>query len=759
MKIFSKNHIAKLITYLVISAFFTTGTAAAAGEHYFSRSTLSPKIALALPGFSQIFGVQAASEKELLRKTDLTTNRQKFKKDFFDLSFKVLFPELVQYYLVSAINEQMLTGIDNKTVDSIQVSFKTSDDSYINNLYELFEKLGENNFDKIVRATWPSYRPKNAEEERIIKIAKEIIDILLVYDTGKRHDLVGLNPPRAKTEKGKKRKEAIIKKWLLDTMPSFTGYSKKELEKKNKQQLELIYYKFKLAHEFGKKLISEMDNDLGIVFNVSIELDNGTTKESEIRIEKSQGIWKAFAIRQDKQEDKKQKVENNARNDEKNCIFKGLPQDLHKTIHKLQSQRKELRLTMKHLDALRLIRNMNRNDFITKRESIQAALEEIYEWAKRTREVSQKFKVRDSLKKVLGERGYLKKGDYLKVMLMVQESVDALIERIKGVQAVKDKSKGKSLIPMILNSTLKELIPAYNKTKDDAIRAEILKNLFAEIEYYTRQGMFEEALRREYITVNYTTDAKFQTYMFKNYWRIIEDMRVLLFKAADREPYLKLRSSSNDVRNHMQLLIFDLNELTRLRNDLIGWGGWKEIPEDLRKILVLLSGISKPRAQQKNILNRVINGGEDSELGQVRGLNKIIDSVAGGKGQKKIIVKRLLPVKKNLTNMMRAIELRNQAIKQTYPEIEDITVEKAEVLAAAKLKEFESKQDISTGQIMQFLAEYLEGISFILSDFQYANSNNNTNQSRLTPIRDIVPGILENFTKQDAAMQLVGQAI
>jgi len=755
MKIFSNKYICRILAFLTINAFFTAGTAVAADGYRFSQTALSPKITLITPAFSELFEEQAALKTELLNKPDLTTNRQKFQKEFFDLKLKILFPEVIQYHLIRAIKEQMLSGINENAVNNIQASFKTSDHPYINHVYELFQKLGEKNFDKIVRATWSFKRQVDDEEKKIIEIAGQIIDNLLVYDTNKRHDLVGLKPPRARTEKGRKRREAIIKKWLVDTMPGFTGYSKKELKGKNNRQLWLLYYKFKLPHAFGKELIAEMDRGSNVVFDVEVTLNNGTVKHNEIRIEEAQDIWKAFLVKQNKQDGSEKNALSNIPKKEKDCIFDELPQNLHQTIHILQSRRKELHFTMKHLDSLKLVRDISRKGFASNKEFIQTTLEEVYQWAKAARENKQKIKVRDNLKKVLSQRGYLKKGDYLRVMLMVQDSIQALKERIKRVESIRGKPEERGLLPMILNLTLSKLIPAFDKTNSNIVRVEILKNLFIEIEYYVRQEMFEKALEKENISANYTSDAHFQKYMFNNYWEVINKVRTSILKGESGEPYLKVLSLSNDVRNHLQLLEFSINDLSAFRDKLNRWGGWKVIPNDLESMRALLSGISKPKARQKEILDFVLNGGEHPKLGKLRGLEEVISSLGRNpEGAKRIILNTLWPIKKNLYDILKAIQARNQAIRQAFPEVKDITVEKAEMLAAEKLKEFDRKQGISTGQIIASLVENLRGIEFILSDYQNANSNNN-----MRPIGDIVSGVPDDFTKQDAALQLIGQAI
>ena len=709
--------------FLVLVAIYTCllpGISWAGNLDASQSSYLSPSVKVDISDFSQSFYGLYKYGNELLKKADQTSERSKFEKEFFNLSFKILFPEIIQYYLVSTIKQQILPNLDKSKIKEIRVQFLESDDPFVNDTYSYFEELGEKNLDKLIGS-------------------KALINLLLEYEEGKntkRTDFAGFLPPR----RGAKTRDTYIKKWLVDSIAPITGYPKKELRAKKTSQLWLFYYMFKLPHEFGKVLLEGIDKGSGADFRVEVVLNDDSLYTEQIRIEGQNGRSQAFVVGKEtfpEVEHKDPTLEE---------LMQHLPGTLRGHIHTLANQRNDYHEVIEFIRRLRTLKQTNLKDNIT---AVQKILDEIFVWSKRVhaaRPVEQKLEVQKYLKPVLSKRGYLKLGKYDKIL-------DALEKVRTSLEARADW-----LVDRIQKRNENELRSYYKQHPDRYVWAEITKNKLILVEDYVGKLMIRKALEKldEISRPLFSKRAFEQTEQYGTMQQRIKLIQPLLNRLVPREPVLGALYFIEKADKEIIHITSQQRELERLLSDLRRWKAFrgsaqsgKSYQSILQDTIILLFYIQLPGAKQKNILEEAIAN-----------IKSIIDSTNASteiKGDmKNIIPGRLVPVRDMLTLMLETINRRNDAVNK-FKDIESIS--QARDLLGQSRRQFD--KDVSTVELAKDIMDNLKLFHLDLTDYQYEFKSTST--SSFTHIGDTISSAVKKLKSTNDIFRmetvLCGQAI
>jgi len=709
--------------FLVLVAIYTCllpGISWAGNLDASQSSYLSPSVKVDISDFSQSFYGLYKYGNELLKKADQTSERSKFEKEFFNLSFKILFPEIIQHYLVNTIKQQILPNLDKSKIKEIRVQFLESDDPFVNDTYSYFEELGEKNLDKLIGS-------------------KALINLLLEYEEGKntkRTDFAGFLPPR----RGAKTRDTYIKKWLVDSIAPITGYPKKELRAKKTSQLWLFYYMFKLPHEFGKVLLEGIDKGSGADFRVEVVLNDDSLYTEQIRIEGQNGRSQAFVVGKEtfpEVEHKDPTLEE---------LMQHLPGTLRGHIHTLANQRNDYHEVIEFIRRLRTLKQTNLKDNIT---AVQKILDEIFVWSKRVhaaRPVEQKLEVQKYLKPVLSKRGYLKLGKYDKIL-------DALEKVRTSLEARADW-----LVDRIQKRNENELRSYYKQHPDRYVWAEITKNKLILVEDYVGKLMIRKALEKldEISRPLFSKRAFEQTEQYGTMQQRIKLIQPLLNRLVPREPVLGALYFIEKADKEIIHITSQQRELERLLSDLRRWKAFrgsaqsgKSYQSILQDTIILLFYIQLPGAKQKNILEEAIAN-----------IKSIIDSTNASteiKGDmKNIIPGRLVPVRDMLTLMLETINRRNDAVNK-FKDIESIS--QARDLLGQSRRQFD--KDVSTVELAKDIMDNLKLFHLDLTDYQYEFKSTST--SSFTHIGDTISSAVKKLKSTNDIFRmetvLCGQAI
>ncbi|MDD5746932.1 MAG: hypothetical protein PHO30_06710, partial [Candidatus Omnitrophica bacterium] len=112
-KLYLCNKLKKVVVALLAWSIVSVN-AVWAGEVSRDVSCLSPALHCNSADFSR--SVSAYYQDTVLQsKPDLVPGRLQYEKDFFRLTLKTLFPEIIQRQLIRAVRQQLLSGIDKNS--------------------------------------------------------------------------------------------------------------------------------------------------------------------------------------------------------------------------------------------------------------------------------------------------------------------------------------------------------------------------------------------------------------------------------------------------------------------------------------------------------------------------------------------------------------------------------------------------------------------------------------------------------------------
>lgn len=675
--------IKEFIVLVAIQACLLPGISWAGNLDASQGSYLSPSVKVDILNFSQSFYEFYKYEHELLKKADQTSNRSRFEKDFFHLSFKILFPEIIQYYIVNAIKQQILPDLGQSTVKEIRVQFLESDDPFINDAYNYFEELGEKNLDKLIGE-------------------QALITLLLEYEERnrtKRKDFASFSPSR----RGAKTRDPYIKKWLVDSIAPLTGYTKKELRLKNTKQLWLFYYMFKLPHEFGKVFLEGINNGYGVDFDVEVILDDDSQYLEQIRIETKDGRSQAFMVGKEISEETEDKEPTPEE------PLGHLPKEFRRHIHILVNQRNDYHKVTEFMHRVRFLKETKLKDNIN---VVQKTLDEIFAWSKRvhpTDPVGQKLEIQKYLKPVLSKRGYLKLGKYDKISEALPKVLTAL------------ETRADDLIDMIKKRNEHELRPYYKRHPSDRyVWAEIIKNKLILVEDHLGKLMIKEALEKlnEISRSLFSQRALAQVQIYGNMQQRIKLIQPLLNKLLPRKPVLDALYFIEKADKQIIQVTLQQRELERLLNDLKRWKAFrgssqsgKSYQSILEETITLLFYLQRPGAKQRVILEEA-----------VANIKSIIDSTDASteikSDMKNIIPGRLVPVRDALILILDTVNMRNDAVNRLRG-IKSIS--QARDLLGKSRKQFD--KDVPTADLVKDIMDNLRLFHVDLTNYQHKDNS------------------------------------
>ena len=407
----------QIVTVFLLYSFLSSTSGFAAG---INNAYLSPQISVSSHGFNDIFDVCFSNQLNVINQPDNIRGRKGFENNLFDLRFKVLFPQVVQYKLLETVSNEIVPDFEEMQVVGIKVEYSSED--YV---YELFTAQGEDKLSGLI-----------GNEE----IKRHLLNVKL---TRYREwiQLEGYNPPSKKRGAKEENIDKYKRKWLLNSIPPVSGYSKKELVGKSTGSLWILYFQNKLTHEFGKRLLSSVRP---IEFKVTVSLKDGQKFVSDIVLIRNKDkfdveVNKAaqdefFAKRldspvlQDIEADLGQRIE--------------LIEDdvLRRQVHILFSQKEDLAVTADAIEKLSRLLDAgiafwNSENSPEVAKTIRNEIEEIHRWLKKSPKIykgriQNKYLAYQALEKVVKKRGYLARNDYLGAAKELETAVDYLKKRV-----------------------------------------------------------------------------------------------------------------------------------------------------------------------------------------------------------------------------------------------------------------------------------------------------------------------------------------
>ncbi len=628
-----------LQTFLFVSMAF-------AQIDYFADSCLSPALNISALNFNQNFNLYFAQQTAVFKKPDTVKARNEFKNDLYALPFKSLFPRIIQYQLLNAINQELLSDLNNAEIIDMQVEY-SSDDL----VYQLFVQQGEKNLSSLIG---------NEELKQNLLPIKQT-------QKGEWIALEGYNPPskyRAKPETIEKYK----RKWLLDSIPGVSGYSKKELKQKAMGGLWKMYFQFKLSHEFGKRLLRDVKNNRSAEFKVNITLKDKSKIEAYISIT---GKNLDVAVNQIKGQ-----VENkiNSNNEVWQVALLSFDQRIEKIqdesfrqkMHILESQKKDLTNVVNAIEQLNDLLdaglaywNSEYNPDMAKQ--IKKELGEINDWLRTSKKtfngkVTKKYQAYLALDKAVKKWGYLSHNNYASTARQIEGTLDFLNQRIeeliKGI-----KKRNELLFQFALESN------------DHFLLSEVLQNEALRIEAAIKIDNYDIAWAvSELIKLEYLNNSEFQKQVAK--FEIVAGAISKLDRAISHaEEVYQIKKAINLI-NNVEGAKFQLaniqNDISKVKFWLVEEKGFNQLAKSAQEII---NDLNMVKVDEKNYLSWIIAAREK--------INALIDQVENSKLNlpiKEIIIGKFAEPNRYLKKIIEQINTRNTAIRKVLPSVKLISV-------------------------------------------------------------------------------------
>lgn len=722
-----KQSIIKFTAIFILQVFLSVNTVCAQIESLTPTvSYLSPALNISVGNFDQSFRSYFSEQSSILNQPDTTQSRIQFTNDLYILPFKSLFPQILQYQLFQGIKQNLLKQVDVQEIVDIKVEYVSND-----SVYALFKQHGEKKLSGLIGNQ---------------KLKEQLLPIKQIRNK-EWIALEGYNPPskkRAKPETIEKYK----RKWLLESISGFTGYSKKELKEKTTGALWIIYFQYKLAHEFGQRLIRDVEDGRAVEFKVNISLKTANDIEAYVSIS---GKDFKTTINQTKGaivdfQSASVLLESFKPLTFEQRIEKIQDENFRQQMHILQSQKLDLIKVVEIIDSLKRIKDIDLADWqkgisAEVQAKVKQDLTAIDSWLSITPEFvngrqQEKYQAHSLLEQIIKKQGKL-----------AYENFAAVIENVENAITVLD-ARVIFLFRRISNRNIQLLTYAI-ENKDDYFYSEVIKNELVLAQEAVKIDLLSIALSKiEYIDVEILNNPVFKDKVAKNNAAVaaIKLLRQKLNKADDA----KLASKAIKLVN--QLEIDKARKIDLIIKDLQSTKRWLEDKQFTKSAAELMSLINQLNAAKEQNISfyQVL----DNCLKWIDNLNKNINSSTRIESDfKNIIINKFVRPKAMLKDMLGKVSLRNKAIRQVLP-VQQLTDFK-QVIGLLE-NDFQQKSGYDSFEFMQ--ADLIEQMQYAVKSLSGIQGGFKRS-SEIARVGDIIPGIIQRLSQPLYNEQMLGQAI
>ncbi|MFH1061693.1 MAG: hypothetical protein V1747_02245 [Candidatus Omnitrophota bacterium] len=705
-----ERFIIKLTVLFMLQMFLSANTACARIEtSTVAVSYLSPALNISARNFYQSFNAYFSEQAAVLKQADTTKARIRFNNDLYVLPFKSLFPQILQYQLLNTIKQKLLKQVSAQEISDIQVEY-VSDDF----VYQLFKQQGEKNLNQLIG------------NQRL----KE--QLLPIKQTRNKEwiALEGYNPPskkRAKPETIEKYK----RKWLLDSIPGITGYTKKELKEKATGALWIIYFQYKLCHEFGKRLLSGVKQGSAAEFKVNIRLKDGNELEAYITISGDKfnptiNQTLSFEQRVDQIE----------------------AEGFRQQMHTLQSQKADLTKVLAVIESLKKIKDLDLANWQNKvsaqtQEKIKQELTEIDSWLSSTPEYfnkreQEKYQARLFIQEIIKKQGRLAYRNFPAVIEKIESAINHLDRRaiflFKGI--------GKRNIQLLEHAA---------ESGDYYFYTEVIKNELSIARAAVKIDRLSIALSKlEYLESEILANPVFADKLAQNK-PVLEAIKLIRQK-LDR---------ADDAKSSRQAIIL-INQVEKDKSRTIGvavknlqdvnqWFENKKLTDYAEALTLVIKELNT--AAETNVNFYQVLASSLSSIDQLMAKISSAKSPKMNPGFKQIIINKFNPPKLMLKAVLAKVSNRNKAIKKVLPDQKLTGLNQAIDLLE---KHFQQKSGYDSYEHMRTdLIEQMDYLFKALTETQ----DGFTGRQEFVRVGELIPGIINRLREPLYALPMVGQAI
>jgi len=697
-------------------------------------SNLSPLVNISLPDFNQSFNALFSEQVAVLNQADTIKARIEFKNDLYEykLAFKVLFPVKIQYQLLNAVKQNLLKNLSEQEILEIRVEY-VSDDY----MYQLFNQQGEKNLndlignDKLKKALLPPKISRNW--------------------SGYTLKALGLNTPRIKkneTQKAyKKRIDPIVRRWLLKSVLGVTGYTRKQLKEKTTGALWIMFYRYKLCHEFGYRLFRDINDNRPAEFKVNIAIKNKEHIEAYIAISGEDynmtvNQTKGLAVELSNVADLLE-MARPLSFDERIRNLKNTTEEFKGEMHTLQSQTRDMDSVIQAIDLLKRIKNIDLADWqngvlAATKDKVKQELISLDAWLAQSPEyfqnrLQEKYQAHLLIDQIVKARGKIAYNDFTAVIDNITEAITCLEARIiflfEGIS-----KRNASLFKYAVES------------KDDYFYGEVIKNTLNISKAAVENDLLIIALGNiEYLESEILAESTFENKRAA-YQPAIEAISLLRNK-LDKADNAKSASTAlrliNQVEADKQQAVAGIIEsLTQAKK----WVSKRKLTYYEKELDEVIDGLGENTGLY-TLINSALNK-----------LNNLIKKVNNSPSKKmdsefrQLIIKQFILPKQRLNNFGLTVLKRNDAIKKTLPGYKLVSLDQT---VADLENDFQQKSGYdSYAQLQTDLLEQMQYAVKLLTE----ERNSSSRRHGLVPVGELLPDLLWPINKQ-YQMQMIGQAI